>query len=145
MNKKTITQIVIAGTVLVCIGVLISNALVVNYSDKFLYSLMTKTDFVEGGQNHPWYIAPMKGYTVILYNGSQYFVNSDYWDSCEHNPDQGHLIGIGYVNKTACDIRCELDKDVLTRNYTATRELILWENATLVRDVLFIADSNDTD
>lgn len=95
-------------------------------------SLYLHADF----KGHPWYIAPMQGKTVELCNGSTYYVNSDYWDSCEHNPQQGHLIGIGYVNKTACGERVRLDKNPATRNFTATRALIVWANASLVVRVL---------
>ena len=84
-------------------------------------------------EGHPWYIAPMEGKTVELYNGTSYKVIRDYWDSCEHNPEQGHLIGIGYINKTAYEERVILDGPVATRNFTATRQLLIWEDAAKVR------------
>ena len=96
-------------------------------------SLYNHTPYGFGG--HPWYIAPMKGKTVQLYNGSLYQVHSDYWDGCEHNPSQGHLIGIGSYNQTALNERIQLDMNFSTRNYTATHALIIWINATQVQSV----------
>jgi hypothetical protein len=109
------------------------------YSDKYTYSIMRQVPFTDGGVSHPWYIAPLKGYQVQLYNGSTYTVNSDYWDSCEHNPQQGHLIGIGFTNKTAYDERVILDQNVTTRDYIATFKTIAWVNATMVKCVIIQA------
>lgn len=87
-------------------------------------------------QGHPWYNAPMTGKIVQLTNSSTFYVHSDYWDSCEHNPQQGHLIGIGYTNKTLYDLRVQLDKNVSNRNYTATFQTVIWVNASTVASVL---------
>lgn len=139
-NEPKYTKITIAITlaVMVLVGIVVTSAvlteLTANLTTK---SLMFQAPYNEGGREHPWYIAPMKGCTVQLYNGSLYTVNSDFWDSCEYNPNQGHLIGIGFTNKTAYDERVELDQNIMTRNYTATFQTIVWVNATQVKTVIF--------
>jgi hypothetical protein len=136
--SKTVGVITIAiAIIVVClVGSLIVNTMYLSLNTD---CLLTHDNFVTDGVLHPWYVAPMKGCTVNLYNGSQYVVHSDWWNSCEHNPDQQHLIGIGYTNRTAYDIRVKLDEDVMTRNYTATFETIIWENASQVKGVVFEA------
>ena len=139
MKAKTAIQIIIITLTIVLVTITITSNLTTYYSDKYIQAIINQTPFTEGGQTHPWYIAPMKGYTVQLQNGSIYTVHSDYWDSCEHNPNQGHLIGIGYTNKTAYDERTLLDQDIATRNYTATFQTIAWVNASLVKQAIFQA------
>lgn len=136
-TRILVTVIII--TIIAGVSILILNSILTWSSDKFETALLTKQPFSEGGVSHSWYIAPMQGHEVQLNNGSWYFVHSDHWDSCEHNPNQGHLIGIGYTNKTAFDERVILDRDVITRNYTATFQTIYWVNASLVKDIRFIA------
>ncbi len=141
VSDKTIikTSVVLMVVVLVSVGLVVTNAMLTQLSDKYVNSLLRKVPFTDGGVSHPWYIAPMKGFTVVLYNGSQYVVNSDRWYGCEHNPEQGHSIGIGYTNKTAYDERVQLDENVTTRNYTETYKTIAWVNATQVKTVIFEA------
>jgi hypothetical protein len=139
-DKRKVLLICAVGIAITClVGLVVIGVMVEWSNDRFIASLLHQTPFVEGGVSHPWHIAPMKGYTVNLYNGSIYNVHSDWWDSCEHNPDQGHLIGIGWTNKTAFDERVRLDMDFMTRNYTATFETIFWVNSTMVKNVLFEA------
>jgi len=85
---------------------------------------------------HAWHIAPMEGRTVQLFNGSQYVVISDYWNSCGCNPDQKHEVCIGFVDKEKYLERVKLDECWETRNYTATRELVIWIDSSLVKEVL---------
>lgn len=120
------TKIIVILSVILLVSTSLSIILLKPFDTEVNASLYWHIDF----KGHPWYIAPMQGKTVELYNGSTYYVHSDYWDSCEHNPEQGHLIGIGSYNQTALDERIILDRDVATRNYTATHQLIIWENAS---------------
>lgn len=108
-----------------CIGLLIILSLIV--SDEFNY---------DPYQGHTWYIRPMAGRTVQLYNGSVFYVTHDFWDSCEHNPDQQHFIGVGFTNKTLYEERTLLDQNPRTRNFIETHKTILWINANLVYEVL---------
>jgi hypothetical protein len=138
-KRKVLLICAVVITIICLVGLVVTDAMFEWSNDKFTASLLHQTPFVEGGVKHPWHIASMEGYTVELYNGSSYIVHSDWWDSCEHNPEQGHLIGIGWTNKTAFDERVRLDMDFMTRNYTATFETIFWVNSTMVKNVLFEA------
>jgi hypothetical protein len=132
---NVIKIIIIGFAILLTISIAILAFTTLNQEAAWEMELSNSLNNHTSWKGHPWYIAPMEGKTIQLYNGSVYQVNSDHWDSCEHNPQQGHLIGIGYTNKTAFDERRLLDQDFMTRNYTATYQTILWENATLVARV----------
>jgi len=103
-----------------------------NYEREIVESLFLYKNF----RGHVWHIAPMENRLVALSDGRLVEVLGDHWDSCGHNPDQNHTITIGYVDLDLYRERVRLDQDYTTRNFTATRALVIRVDSSKVNYVI---------